>query len=132
MQPHPQPSFLSDLVTEANGAVAAIHVGPEGLVAGTSPGIARDEADKWAALMAALGSVSGRSLDIAGDLASRGNPWSHSVIEDRFGQTLILVGAPDQSMLAVIGAKDADLGDIVGRMIELADQGLPTPASVWS
>ncbi|WP_043469282.1 hypothetical protein [Kitasatospora sp. MBT66] len=130
MQPHPQPSFLSDLVTETAGAVAAIHVSPEGFVAGTSPGIARDEADKWAALMAALGSVSGRSLDIAGDLTSGGYPWGHSVIEDRHGQTLILVGAPDQSMLAVVGAKDADLGEIVARMIEIADQGLPTPVSV--
>ncbi|MFD6468768.1 roadblock/LC7 domain-containing protein [Streptomyces goshikiensis] len=129
MQPHPQPPFLRDLVTGTTGAVAAIHVSPEGLVSGTSPGIARDEADKWAALMAALGSVSGRSLDIAGDLTSGGYPWGHSVVEDRHGQTLILVGAPDHSMLAVVGAKDADLGEIVGRMIEIADQGLPAPVA---
>ncbi|MFF1906395.1 roadblock/LC7 domain-containing protein [Kitasatospora sp. NPDC058218] len=130
MQPHPQPPFLSDLVTGTSGAVAAIQVSPEGLVTGTSPGISRDDADKWAALMAALGAVSARSVDVAGELTSGGFPWGHSVIEDRFGQTLTLVGAPDQSMLAVVGEKGADLGEIVGRMIELADQGLPAPVAV--
>ncbi|GAA2255151.1 hypothetical protein GCM10010430_43690 [Kitasatospora cystarginea] len=130
MKPHPHLPVLRDLVTDIPGAVAAIHVSPEGLVAGTSPGIARDEADKWAAVMAALGAVSARSVGIVGAHTSGECPWGHSVIEDQYGQTLTLVGAPDQSMLAVVGAKDADLGKIVGRMIELADQALTAAAPV--
>ncbi|ROR44733.1 hypothetical protein EDD39_2940 [Kitasatospora cineracea] len=79
--------------------------------------------------MSALGSVSARSISIAGELASSTHPWGHSVIEDRHGQTLTLVGVPDQSMLAVVGSKGADLGEIAGQMIELADQGLPAPVA---
>lgn len=126
---HPQPPFLNDLVTAATGAVAALHVSPEGLVIGVSPGIHRDDADRWAALMAALGSVSAKSVGIAGELTSGEHSWGHSVIEDRLGQTLVLVGASDHSMLAVVSSKGADLGAIVGRMIELADRGLPEPVA---
>ncbi|MER6396070.1 hypothetical protein ABT263_08395 [Kitasatospora sp. NPDC001603] len=116
-------------MTATTGAVAAIHVSPEGLVMETSPGIARDDADGWAAAMAALGTVSAASVGIVGDLTAGGYPWGHSIIEDRVGQTLVLVGAPDQSMIAVVGAKGADLGEIVGRMIELADRGLLLPVT---
>ncbi|MFG2845376.1 roadblock/LC7 domain-containing protein [Kitasatospora sp. NPDC048296] len=122
--PHPQPSFLSELVTAMAGAVAAIHVSPEGLVVGTSPGIGRDDADKWAAVMSALSAVSTNSADIIGRVASDGGGgWGHSIIEDRCGQNLTLVGAPDKSMLAVICTKDTDLGELLARMIGLAEQG---------
>ncbi|MFF2657683.1 roadblock/LC7 domain-containing protein [Kitasatospora sp. NPDC058032] len=126
--PHLQPISLDALVTGATGAVAAIHVSPEGLVLRTSPGIDRDDADRWAAAMSALGAVSINSIGIVGVLTSGACPWSHSVIEDRFGQTLTLVGAPDRSMLAVVGAKGADLGQIAAQLIELADQGLAVAA----
>ncbi|MER7702362.1 hypothetical protein ABTX81_05620 [Kitasatospora sp. NPDC097605] len=124
MKPYPQPPFLGALVAGTAGAVAAIHVSPEGLVVGTSPGIGTDDADRWAAAMSALGAVSINSVGIVGALTSGECPWGHSVIEDRLGQTLTLVGAPDRSMLAVVGAKGADLGQIAAQLIELADQGL--------
>ncbi|MGK4581743.1 hypothetical protein [Kitasatospora sp. HPMI-4] len=125
MQPHPHPPFLSDLVAGIPGAVAAIHVSPEGLVTGTSTGVDRDRADKWAAAMAAMAAVSNESVGIAGALTSGEHPWGHSIIEDRHGQNLVLVGSPDHSMLAVVGAKGMDLGQALALMIALADRGLP-------
>ncbi|MGW3185012.1 roadblock/LC7 domain-containing protein [Kitasatospora sp. NPDC001119] len=119
--PHCQP--LTDLVTGTTGIRAAIHVSPEGLILAASPGLTSETADRWAAAMAALSAVSTEGVGIVGDLTSREVPWGYSVIEDRYGQTLVLVGSPDKSMLAVAAAKGADLGMIVGRLIELADQG---------
>ncbi|KJS59694.1 MULTISPECIES: roadblock/LC7 domain-containing protein [Streptomycetaceae] len=120
--PHPQ--FLKELVTDTTGAVAAIHVSSEGLVVGTSPGLDRDDADKWAAVMAALSAVSTNGVDIVGSVTSIRYPWGHSIIEDRLGRNLTLVGAPDKSMLAVVGTEATDLGELLDRMIRLAEQGL--------
>ncbi|WP_329486663.1 roadblock/LC7 domain-containing protein [Kitasatospora sp. NBC_01246] len=124
MNPHPHLPVLGDLVAGTAGAVAAIHVSSEGLVLGTSPGIGRDEADTWAALMSGLGAMSSRSVGVVGHLTSGEHPWGHSVIEDRAGRTMTLVGAADHSMLAVVGAEGADLGEIAARLIVLADRGL--------
>ncbi|MFJ8477028.1 hypothetical protein [Kitasatospora sp. NPDC094011] len=120
---HPQPPFLRDLVVSTTGAVVAVHVSPEGIIRATTPGLDADTADRWAAAMAALRAVSTEGVGIVGSLMSREKPWSYSVIVDRCGQTLVMVGSPDRSMLAVAGAEGADLDMIVGRLIELADQG---------
>ncbi|MFF2546637.1 roadblock/LC7 domain-containing protein [Kitasatospora sp. NPDC058063] len=119
---HPQ--FLKDLVTGNAGVLAAIHVSSEGLVLGTSPGVDRDEADHWAAVMAALQAVSSRGAEIIGRCAAEAGPWGHSVVEVRSGSTLILVGAGGNSMLAVVCGKTAKLGDIGARLIEVADSPL--------
>ncbi|MFJ6382750.1 roadblock/LC7 domain-containing protein [Kitasatospora sp. NPDC092039] len=116
---HPQ--FLKDLVTGTAGTIAAIHVSPEGLVLGSSPGVREDEADHWAAVMAALHAVSSRGAEIIGRRTAEHASWGHSVIEDRSGCTLILVGANDGTMLAVVCGKNAQLGDVAARLVELAD-----------
>ncbi|MGW3071679.1 roadblock/LC7 domain-containing protein [Kitasatospora sp. NPDC001132] len=124
---HPQ--FLKDLVTGIAGTIAAIHVSPEGLVLGSSPGVDEDEADRWAAVMAALLAVSNRSAEIIGSRTAHPGPWGHSVIEDRSGRTLILVGANDHSMLAVVCEKNAQLGDVAARLVELADSAVAVGAA---
>ncbi|MFE4514602.1 roadblock/LC7 domain-containing protein [Kitasatospora sp. NPDC056783] len=116
---HPQ--FLKDLVTGTAGTIAVIHVSPEGLVLGSSPGVDEDEADHWAAVMAALLAVSSRGTEIIGSHTAEPGPWGHSVIEDRSGRTLILVGANDDSMLAVVCGRNAHLGDVAALLVELAD-----------
>ncbi|MFJ6776925.1 roadblock/LC7 domain-containing protein [Kitasatospora sp. NPDC091257] len=82
---HPQ--FLKDLVTGTASALAAIHVSPEGLVLGCSPGVGEDEADHWSAVMAALHAVSNRSTEIIGRSTAERGLWGHSVVEDRAGRT---------------------------------------------
>ncbi|MFF1784980.1 roadblock/LC7 domain-containing protein [Kitasatospora sp. NPDC058243] len=121
-----RPQFLNDLVTGTAGVVAAIHVSPEGLVLGTSPGIGTSEADHWAAVMATLNAASRHSSDIIGRRTGDSSPWGHAVIEDRFGRTLILVGASDGSMLSVVCATtdNSHLGEIAFRLVQLADDGL--------
>ncbi|MET8540240.1 roadblock/LC7 domain-containing protein [Kitasatospora sp. NPDC004799] len=124
---HPQ--FLEDLVTGNADVLAAIHVSSEGLVLGTSPGVGRDEADHWAAVMAALQAVSNRGAEIIGHRAAEAGPWGHSAVEVRSGCTLILVGACGNSMLAVVCGKAAQLGGIGAQLIELADSTLMTAAA---
>ncbi|MFE6052541.1 roadblock/LC7 domain-containing protein [Kitasatospora sp. NPDC056446] len=124
---HPQ--FLKDLVTGTAGTISAIHVSPEGLLLGSSPGVDKDEADHWAAVMAALQAVSNRGTEIIGRCTAGSGLWGHSVIEDRSGRTLILVGANDDSMLAVVCGRNAQLGDIAARLVELADSTVAVGAA---
>ncbi|MFJ7279845.1 roadblock/LC7 domain-containing protein [Kitasatospora sp. NPDC098663] len=124
---HPQ--FLKDLITGTAGALAAIHVSPEGLVLGSSPGVDEDDADHWSAVMAALHAVSNRSTEIIGRSTAERGLWGHSVIEDRAGRTLILVGVNDGSMLAAVCGKSAQLGDIAARLVELADNTVTVGAA---
>ncbi|MFD8750070.1 roadblock/LC7 domain-containing protein [Kitasatospora sp. NPDC059577] len=121
------PRILSTVVNElvsAADVLAAIHVSPEGLVLGASPGVDRDEADHWAAVMAALNAVSNHGTEIIGRRNAESSPWGHSVIEDRSGRTLLLVGATDGSMLAVVCARTDHLGEIAFRLVQLADDEL--------
>ncbi|WP_224274234.1 roadblock/LC7 domain-containing protein [Streptomyces sp. LS1784] len=122
-------TVVNDLVGTA-GVLAAIHVSPEGLVLGASPGVDRDEADHWAAVMAALNAVSNRGTEIISRHNAESSPWGHSLIEDRSGRTLIRVGAADGSMLAVVCAKTDHLGEIAFRLVQLADDEFaPTEAA---
>ncbi|MEU1286110.1 roadblock/LC7 domain-containing protein [Kitasatospora sp. NPDC005856] len=51
------PSTIANDLTDTAGVLAAIHVSPEGLLLGVSPGVDRNEADHWAAAMATLNAL---------------------------------------------------------------------------
>ncbi|MFD7581825.1 roadblock/LC7 domain-containing protein [Kitasatospora sp. NPDC059817] len=123
MNPRILSTVVNDLAGTA-GVLAAIHVSPEGLVLGASPGVERDEADHWAAVMAALNPVSNHDTEIIGRHNAEPSPWGHSMIEDRSGRTLLLVGAADGSMLAAVCARTDQLGEVAFRLVQLADDEL--------
>ena len=111
-------SWMLDSALEIPGALHAVLVSSDGLLRARSRGVDKDDADKAAAAMSGMQSLS-RSLAF---FCSRSDlRWQQTLVEFD-GGWIFLISAGDGAYLAVSASSDVDMADITFRMQQLVGQ----------
>ncbi|EKX60927.1 roadblock/LC7 domain-containing protein [Streptomyces ipomoeae] len=111
-------SWMLDSALEIPGALHAVLVSADGLLRARSKDVGKDDADKAAAAMSGMQSLS-RSLAFFVDGSNL--RWQQTLIEFD-GGWIFLISAGDGAYLAVSASPDVDMADITFRMQQLVGQ----------
>jgi predicted regulator of Ras-like GTPase activity (Roadblock/LC7/MglB family) len=111
-------SWMLDSTLEIPGALHAVLVSADGLLRARSKGVDKDDADKAAAAMSGMQSLS-RSLGFFCDGSHL--QWRQTLVEFD-GGWIFLISAGDGAYLAVSASPDVDMADITFRMQQLVGQ----------
>ncbi|GAA3825973.1 roadblock/LC7 domain-containing protein [Streptomyces phyllanthi] len=111
-------SWMLDSALEIPGAMHAVLVSADGLLRASSKGVDKDDADKAAAAMSGMQSLS-RSLGFFVDASHL--QWRQTLVEFD-GGWIFLISAGDGAYLAVSATPDVDMADITFRMQQLVGQ----------
>ena len=111
-------SWMLDSALEIPGALHAVLISADGLQRARSKDVSKDDADKAAAAMSGLQSLS-RSLSFFVDRSDL--RWQQTLVEFD-GGWIFLISAGDGAYLAVSASSDVDMADITFRMQQLVGQ----------
>jgi predicted regulator of Ras-like GTPase activity (Roadblock/LC7/MglB family) len=111
-------SWMLDSALEIPGALHAVLISADGLLQASSKGVDKDDADKAAAAMSGMQSLS-RSLGFFCDASHM--QWRQTLVEFD-GGWIFLISAGDGAYLAVSAYPDVDMADITFRMQQLVGQ----------
>ena len=109
--------MLDDALT-VPGARHAILLSADGMLRAHSQGIGRDEADRQAAALSALQSISRSTAEFANHSDSA---WRQTLIEFADGFVFLIAAGPG-AYLAVSAAADVDMEAVTFRMHKLVDR----------
>ncbi|MCL6736156.1 MULTISPECIES: roadblock/LC7 domain-containing protein [Streptomyces] len=111
-------SWMLDSALEIPGALHAVLISADGLQRARSKDVSKDDADKAAAAMSGLQSLS-RSLAFFCDGSDL--RWQQTLVEFD-GGWIFLISAGAGAYLAVSASSDVDMADITFRMQQLVGQ----------
>ncbi|BBC34962.1 Roadblock/LC7 domain protein [Streptomyces graminofaciens] len=111
-------SWMLDSALEIPGALHAVLVSADGLQRARSRDVSKDDADKAAAAMSGMQSLS-RSLSFFVDRTDL--RWQQTLVEFD-GGWIFLISAGAGAYLAVSASSDVDMADITFRMQQLVGQ----------
>ncbi|MET9847963.1 roadblock/LC7 domain-containing protein [Streptomyces ossamyceticus] len=111
-------SWMLDSALEIPGALHAVLISADGLQRARSKDVSKDDADKAAAAMSGLQSLS-RSLSFFVDRSDL--RWQQTLVEFD-GGWIFLISAGAGAYLAVSASSDVDMADITFRMQQLVGQ----------
>ncbi|GAB2926510.1 MULTISPECIES: roadblock/LC7 domain-containing protein [Streptomyces] len=111
-------SWMLDSALEIPGALHAVLISADGLQRARSKDVSKDDADKAAAAMSGLQSLS-RSLSFFVDRTDL--RWQQTLVEFD-GGWIFLISAGAGAYLAVSASSDVDMADITFRMQQLVGQ----------
>ncbi|MGP4003167.1 roadblock/LC7 domain-containing protein [Streptomyces sp. 8N706] len=110
--------WMLDEVLKVPEARHAILLSADGMLRSHSQGISRDEADRQAAALSGLQSISRSTAEFCGNEAS---PWQQTLVEFVDGY-VFLVAAGAGAYLAVSATQDVDMEAVTYRMQKLVDR----------
>jgi predicted regulator of Ras-like GTPase activity (Roadblock/LC7/MglB family) len=110
--------WMLDEVLKVPEARHAILLSADGMLRGHSQGIARDEAERQAAALSGLQSISRSTAEFCSRQAT---PWQQTLVEFVDGY-VFLVAAGAGAYLAVSAGQDVDMEAVTYRMHKLVDR----------
>lgn len=110
--------WMLDEVLKVPEARHAILLSADGMLRAHSKGIARDEAERQAAALSGLQSISRSTADFCG---GGGSPWRQTLVEFAGGY-VFLVAAGAGAYLAVSSTENVDMEMVTYRMQKLVDR----------
>ncbi|MER6617526.1 roadblock/LC7 domain-containing protein [Streptomyces xantholiticus] len=110
--------WMLDEVLKVPGARHAILLSADGMLRAHSQGIGRDEADRQAAALSGLQSISRSTAEFCGQETS---PWQQTLVEFVDGY-VFLVAAGAGAYLAVSAGQDVDMEAVTYGMHKLVDR----------
>jgi predicted regulator of Ras-like GTPase activity (Roadblock/LC7/MglB family) len=110
--------WMLDEVLKVPEARHAILLSADGMLRAHSQGIARDEAERQAAALSGLQSISRSTVEFCG---KDGSPWQQTLVEFAGGY-VFLVAAGAGAYLAVSSTQDVDMEMVTYRMQKLVDR----------
>ncbi|MCM2579908.1 roadblock/LC7 domain-containing protein [Streptomyces meridianus] len=110
--------WMLDEVLKVPEARHAILLSADGMLRGHSQGIGRDEAERQAAALSGLQSISRSTAEFA---AGESSPWQQTLVEFAGGY-VFLVAAGAGAYLAVSATQDVDMEAVTYRMQKLVDR----------
>lgn len=110
--------WMLDEVLKVPEARHAILLSADGMLRAHSKGIARDEAERQAAALSGLQSISRNTAEFCG---KSGSPWQQTLVEFAEGY-VFLVAAGAGAFLAVSATQSVDMEMVTYRMQKLVDR----------
>lgn len=110
--------WMLDEVLKVPHARHAILLSADGMLRAHSAGISRDEAERQAAALSGLQSISRSTSEFCG---RQETPWRQTLVEFADGY-VFLVGAGRGAYLAVSATEEVDLESVTYRMQKLVDR----------
>jgi predicted regulator of Ras-like GTPase activity (Roadblock/LC7/MglB family) len=110
--------WMLDEVLKVPEARHAILLSADGMLRSHSQGITRDEAERQAAALSGLQSISRSTAEFCGDESS---PWQQTLVEFTDGY-VFLVAAGTGAYLAVSATQHVDMETVTYRMQKLVDR----------
>ncbi|HCA84534.1 MAG TPA: dynein regulation protein LC7 [Streptomyces sp.] len=110
--------WMLDEVLKVPEARHAILLSADGMLRAHSQGISRDEADRQAAALSGLQSISRSTVEFC---AQESSPWQQTLVEFSDGY-VFLVAAGAGAYLAVSATQDVDMEAVTYRMQKLVDR----------
>ena len=111
--------MLADMVTRATGVEQVVMLSADGLLLAMSPGISRDDGDRFAAVAAGL---LGIAVGASGPLA--GGPVEEVVVQMR-DKLLVVMRINTEGVLAALGTGGCDVAAIAYEMAMFARTSAP-------
>lgn len=110
--------WMLDEVLKVPEARHAILLSADGMLRSHSQGVSRDEAERQAAALSGLRSISRSTAEFCGDESS---PWQQTLVEFTDGY-VFLVAAGTGAYLAVSATQHVDMETVTYRMQKLVDR----------
>ncbi|WP_407701038.1 roadblock/LC7 domain-containing protein [Wenjunlia vitaminophila] len=110
--------WMLDEVLKVPHARHAILLSADGMLRAHSAGIARDEADRQAAALSGLQSISRSTAEFC---APQETPWHQTLVEFAGGY-VFLIAAGEGAYLAVSASPDVDMEAVTYRMHKMVDR----------
>ncbi|MBC2876721.1 MULTISPECIES: roadblock/LC7 domain-containing protein [Streptomyces] len=114
-------AWMLDEVVKIPEARHAILLSADGMLRAHSAGIARDEAERQAAALSGLQSISRSTADFCTHPARHETPWRQTLIEFAHGYVFLIAAGPG-AYLAVSATENVDMEAVTYRMQKTVDR----------